>query len=66
MSCHMEGLAYVHSWLVRGGKELFPPTLPALVGRRGGVHVVVTMGTFFAVGWYGGRLLLHSDTWVSF
>ena len=32
----MEGLAYVHSLLVRGGKELFPPTLPALVGRRGG------------------------------
>lgn len=30
-----------------------------------GLHVIVTMGTFFAVGWYGGRLLLHSNTWVS-
>jgi hypothetical protein len=30
-----------------------------------GLHVIVTMGTFFALGYYGGLFLLHSQTWVS-
>lgn len=30
-----------------------------------GLHVLVTMGTFFALGYYGGMLLLHSQSWVS-
>lgn len=30
-----------------------------------GLHVLVTMGTFFAVGYYGGRFMLHSQSWVS-
>lgn len=30
-----------------------------------GLHVIVTMGTFFALGYYGGLFLLHSQSWVS-
>jgi hypothetical protein len=30
-----------------------------------GLHVIVTMGTFFALGYYGGLILLHSQSWVS-
>lgn len=30
-----------------------------------GIHVIVTMGTFFALGYYGGRFMTASDTWVS-
>lgn len=29
-----------------------------------GLHVIVTMGTFFALGFYGGRLLTRNDSWV--
>eukprot|EP00878_Enallax_costatus_P010619 GHUV01011094.1.p1 GENE.GHUV01011094.1~~GHUV01011094.1.p1 ORF type:complete len:223 (+),score=70.68 GHUV01011094.1:275-943(+) len=28
-----------------------------------GLHVIVTMGTFFALGYYGGRFLTRSDAW---
>lgn len=30
-----------------------------------GMHVIVTMGTFFALGYYGGLFLLNSQSWVS-
>lgn len=42
--------------------EMFPTTRLQL---SFGLHVLVTMGTFFALGFYGGRFLTGSSTWVS-
>jgi hypothetical protein len=30
-----------------------------------GLHVLATMGAFSVIGYYAGRLLLKSNTWVS-
>lgn len=29
-----------------------------------GIHVIVTMGTFFAIGWYAGKVSFKSDAWA--
>lgn len=42
--------------------ELFPTTRLQL---SFGLHVVVTMGTFFALGFYGGKFMFGSDTWAA-
>jgi hypothetical protein len=44
------------------GSEMFPTTRLQL---SFGLHVIVTMGAFFALGWYGLRWSTGSDTWVS-
>lgn len=44
------------------GGELFPTTRLQL---SFGAHVLVMMGTFFALGFYGARFVTGSDTWVS-
>lgn len=44
------------------GDPFFPTTKLQL---SFGLHVIVTMGTFFALGYYGGLFILHSQTWVS-